>query len=378
MGKLFLILALSASTVGLYHAVSVGEGFGGTAAQSAERHQLALTRAAAETGWARAKQALMVNFVSTTITGTNDGTPYTTTATVTGDRALVVSIGRLPRPRRSGETTYRSVYHLRKNPVLSPRPRFLDYAFIADGDVDFGGSATVIQRGVTDASKDTLSIVVHANGTLSRSGSSTVQGFGTYTVGVAPGISGAFQPLYNPKSLATVRQAPHVPVPPVVPDQLVAKGGVDVTYPSGTTLTGIVPGGTRVKPIVYRVRGSLTLTNVTVTGYAVFIADGDINFNKSVQGQTLGHTGPQESALAFYTPASVNVGGSSVVYGQIVAGGGVRYTGSVSIYGSLAVGGNYTQGGSSTLYYRPASPGLTQGFTGRPDPGFTLLAVREQ
>jgi hypothetical protein len=379
MGKLLLILVLSASTLGLYHAVSVSGDVHGRAVQSTERHQLALARTAAQTGWARAKQALMLNFVTTTIQGENEGTPYTTTATVTGDRALVVSTGRLPRPRGMGETTYRITYALRKNPALTPRPRFMDYALVVDGNMSFSGSSTIVEPGVTDGSRDTLSIVVHANGTLSRGGSSVVQGFGTYTTAAAPGISGGFQPLYNPKGLPTVYASPRVSIPAINPDALVAEDGVDYEYPPGVSFSGrTLPGGTRLDPKIYRFRGNVSLTDVTVAGYAVFVADGHIILSKTVRGQTTGYSGPQESALALYTPGTISIGGSSVVYAQIVAGSGVWFTGSVSVYGSMVVGGNYSQGGSSVLHYRPASPGLTQGFTGRPDPGFTLLAVREQ
>ena len=379
MGKLFLILLAAAASAGLYHAVSVGGAFTGAAGQAAEQHRLALARAASGTGWAEAKQALLRDFSSQTIEGLNDGTAYTVEATVTGDRALVVSVGRHPRPGGLGETSYRTTTAIRKNPPLTPRPRFMDFALFAEDDLTLGGTADIVRMGVTDASKDTLTVAVHTNGTLSRSGSAVVRAFGSYSGGVVAGTDAGFLPPYNPDGLPSVYHEPTIAVPAVDPDALVAEDGVDYEYPPGTKLKDrTLPGGSRLQPKIYRFRGAVELTNVTVSGYAVLVADGDVTLNKRLQGQAAGYTGPQESALAVYTPGTITIGGNTVVYAQIMAGSGVKYTGTVSIYGNLVLNGSYDQAGTATIYYRPASAGLTQGFTGRPHPGFTLLAVREQ
>ena len=57
------------------------------AARSAEQRRV-LARVEARTGWARAEQALAQSFVSSTVTGANEGTPYVTAAVVTGERHL--------------------------------------------------------------------------------------------------------------------------------------------------------------------------------------------------------------------------------------------------------------------------------------------------
>lgn len=380
MGKLALILVLAASAAGLHHASSAAGGLRGSADQSAEQQRLVQARVAAQTGWARTKQALSRSFAGTTVTGTNDGTPYVTTAVVTGDNALVTSVGRAPRSGGTGETTYTIVYSLLNNVTrLTPRPRFLDYAIAAGGNVSFSGTADVVRLGVTDRSRDTTTLTVHANGTLSAGGGSVIRGFGTYTAGVTAGTSDSFRPAYNPRSQAVVRRTGALDIPLVNPDALVAEDGVDYPYPLGTSLSNVVlPGGTRLAPAIYRFRGDVALSNVTVTGYAVFVADGNVTVSGTVQGQPLGYTGPQESALAIYTPATVRMGGHATLYAQIVASSGVSYEGGVRLFGSAVVGGNYTQSGTSAVHYRPASPALSQGFTGRPGPGATLLAVREQ
>ena len=378
MGKLLVLLVLAASAAGLHHALSVNGWVKEATVQSSVQGQEILARTAALTGWARAKQALMTSFTSTTITGSNDGTAYTTTATVTGDRALVISAGRLPWPGRSGETTYKIAYTIRKV-TLSPRPVFMNYAIMAGGDMAFSGSADLVRNGISDATRDTAMVAVHTNGRLSAGTGTFVRAFGLYAGASATGASN-FQPAYNPQGLAAVRLVPPISIPPVVPDSIALReGGVDVTYPAGTRLTNVtLPGGPRDNATVYRILGNGVLTNVTVNGYAVFVIDGNATLAGTVQGIPAGYSGPQESALALYTPNNVTVGQNSIVYAQTVAGGKVTFGGAADIYGSIVVGGNYSQGGDARVHYRPTSPGLTQGFTGRPDPGFTLLAVREQ
>lgn len=381
MGKLALLLVLAATAAGLHHASTAGKGLRSTAAQSAEQQRLVLTRTAAQSGWARAKNALAQNFVGSTITGENEGIAYTTTSVVTGARALVTSVGRMPQTGRSGETTYTIVYSLLKNVsgALNPRPRFMTYAITAGGSMMFTGSSDVVQLGVTDASRDTTTLAVHANVRLNAGGSSVIRGFGHYSGSVAPNVDANFQPVYNPRGLATVRQTPAVDIPPIVPDDLVAQDGVDYSYPGGTSLSNVVlPGGTRADPAIYRFRGAVSLSDVTFAGYVIIVADGNVSGAGTVQGQSIGYTGPQESALAIYTPGTVNLGGNAQVYAQIVAGAGMAYTGSVRVYGSVAVRGDYSQGGSAMVQYRPSSAALTQVFTGRPGLAFTLLAVREQ
>lgn len=348
--------------------------------QSAEQQQTELARVAAQTGWARAKQALAQSFAAGSISGTTDGTDYQTTTVVSGDRATVTSVGRRARTGRTGETTYTVVYTLRRNASgLSPRPRFMRYAVVAGGDVSFSGSSDVVELGVTDATRDTTTLTVHANGRLSAGGSSVVQGFGTYTGGAASGIETNFRPLHNPLGLATVRPSERIEIPIVDPDAMVARDRLDYSYPAGTSLSGtLLPGGPREAPKVYRFRGAASFTNVRVVGYAVFIVDGNVSVSGTVQGDALGYTGPQESPLAIYTPGTLSMGGNARLYAQVVANAGLSYNGNARIYGSVVVNGNYSQGGTATLHYRPASAALTQGFTGRLGPGFTLLAVREQ
>ena len=378
MGKFLVILVLAASAAGLHHALSVNGSVREATVQSSLQGQEVLARTAALTGWARAKHALMTSFTSTTITGSNDGTAYETTVAVTGDRALIISVGRIPRLGRSGETTYRIAYNVRRN-LLKPRPPYMNYAITAGGDATFSGSADLVRNGITDATRDTSMVAVHTNSSLSAGNGTTLNAFGRY-VGTVTG-TGNFRPAYNPLGLPTTQRVPPIEIPPVIPDSIISReGGADVTYAgSNVTISGVtLAGGTRDNPRVYHFLSNVTLDNVTVNGYAVFVANNNFSITGTVRGLPDSYMGPQESSIALYTNNNLHMGSNSILYAQVFARQSVKFGGSSDVYGTITVNGKYDQGGSSRVHYRPASAGLTQGLTGRPDPGMTLLAVREQ
>ena len=381
MGKLALLLVLAATGAAVYHGASAGQTAVGSAAQAAEVQRSALSRAAAKTGWERAKQDLAVSFAGGTRTGQNGGSSYTVTTTVSGDEAVVVSEGRTPAPGMRPATRYTLTYRLRAKG--GGVPPFAANAMTVGGDLLMSGNGAIVTSGVAGPAGDSLNIHVHANGRIHAGSASTVvEGFGSHTGGATGKLQTTFQPRTNPDASPLLTQADSVHIPRVVPAEAVAAyGGATRTYPPtadfwDARIRGHLPGGTRDRPAVYYVQGNALLLDVTVSGYAVFIADGEVGTGGGfVKGTP--EPGRDESALAIITPSAINMQGGSDVHASLFADGGLRYNGNVDIYGSLTAGGDFAHGGGATLHYVPASPGLFRPWA-QGEPVMELLAYREQ
>ena len=382
MGKLALMLVLALAGAAVLHGSASGDGLRENARQAGEQQRLAVARTAAKTGWARAKQALVADFVSGTVSGNNGGATYTTTVVVTGNEAIVTSVGSVLVPGRSATTDYQIVYRL-ESVGGDELPAFAEYAVAVDGDLSISGNGAIVEPGVTGAAANDLALRVHANGNLdSGSNSTIIQGFGSYTTSKSGKLTSTFRPISNPSGESVLAQKDSVSIPSVVPaDILAAYGGAATTYPATTDLMDVMlinmtlPGGTRENPVVYYVPGGALLQNVTFSGYAIFVADEMVKFKGVVQGTPT--AGTTESALAVFTPGYLQMDGGAEAYASVVAGGGLSYNGNVDIWGNFAVGGDFSHGGGATVHYVPAPETLYRAW-GVGDPALRLLAYREQ
>lgn len=378
MGKFALILVASVAAIAVLHGAASGDGLRESARQAGEHQRLALSRTAAKTGWARAKHALVAEFKSGTVSGSNGTSSYQVTTVVDGQEAVVTSVGSTPVPGRSATTDYRIAYRLQQVGG-DDLPEFAEQAVVVDGDLTVSGNGSIVSPGLADK---VVPVRVHANGTLhSGSKSTVVEGFGTYTTSVSGKIHDTFQPASNPDGDPVLSQRDSIHVPSVVPSEiLAAHGGADVNYPAGSFYAVqlqdvVLPGGTRDDPMVYHVKGGALLVNVVFDGYAIFVAEGEVKLQGTVRGTP--DAGREESALAVFTTGEVSMSGGSAAHAAIHANGGLRYKGNVDVYGNLMVAGDLNNGGGASIHHLPPSPGLFKTWA-EGDPGLLLLAYREQ
>lgn len=383
MGRLALLFVLSIAGIAIFHGSASGDGLRESARQAGEKQRLTLSRTAAKTGWARTKQALVADFKSDTLSGSNGPSSYETRVVVTGSEALVTSIGRTPIPGRAATTDYQIVYRLELVGV-DDLPPFAEYAVAVEGNLDLSGNGAIVTPGVPGASGDSLSIRVHANGNLhAQSTATTVRGFGSYATSASGKLASTFQPRSNPDGAPLLSKTDSVSIPHVSPSEILAtyRGTATVYRQSlldfwtAQLVNRTLPGGTRDEPKVYYAQGNLSLTNVTVDGYAVFIAEGRVDIGGTVKGTP--EPGLKESALSVFTPGEITMGGNSTVYGSLFAGGGLSYNGTIDIWGNLVVGGDFSHSGTATIHYRPAASSLYSTWD-QTDPALKLLAYREQ
>ena len=381
MGKFALILILAAAGTAVYHGASSGEGLASAAGQASEAQRRVLARSAAKTGWQRAKQELVGGLSAGTITGRNGGASYTVTTTLAGAEAIVVSEGRMPIPGKSDPTRYTLTYRLRAVGG-DDLPAFADYAVAVNGDMDMSGNGAIVTPGIPGPAGDSLGIRVHANGNLhAGSASTTVQGFGSYTTSATGKLGNTFQPRANPSRDPALSRTDSVRIPKVVPSQIVAAhGGATRTYPPNPSeywdveIREPLVGGTRDNPAVYYVQGNALLVNLTISGYAIIVADGQVKVGGHLRGTP--ESGRAESAVAVYTSKDIVMNGGANVFASLFANGGLDYNGNVDIWGNLIIGGDFAHGGGATVHYVPPAPSLFGTWAGG-DPALELLAFRE-
>ena len=374
MGKLTVLLALLG--LGVFSMRQTGSTsrtlFG---VQSSTSDDLAdvVARGSALAGFVRAEQALSGSFEDVALSGSFEGGTYTTTASVADGAATVTSVGVVNRLfARPDSFLIRALVM----PLGDPEelPDFLSYGMLVGGDLRISGSSEIVRTAVTGDAAATYNPLVHANGSLTiGSGATRAKGFGTYSGALlGKGSSETFQPVHNPDGLPPLQKADPVPLPPFDAEAITDSYGITKDYSArageywaaelhGSTMErGILAGGPRDAPAVYRVRGNLHLVNVIVDGYAVFVVDGRTDVSGYVRGINQDSSFPHESQIAIYTGGELTMGGGSEVHAQIVAQGGMSFRGNVDIYGSLATHSDFSNGGGATVHVRPASPALSR------------------
>lgn len=318
-----------------------------------------LARGSALSGLERAKQHLSEDFTPATFTGTLDGVAYDVMVTVDGDVASVVSTGVFEGPIDTVSYDVRAMY--KQDPAVPPLPEYLSYGLLVGGNFTLGGTGDVFDIGVTDGSEATTIAKIHTNGNLNvSSGAARAEAFGYYVGSASTRAPSAFTPTYNPDGLPSVESALPVDIPTVDADEIASNfEGTPILVPPSGMLTGLLPGGTREAPLVYHALGNVSLNNVTFSGYAVVVAEGNVNVGSYAGATGSGYDGPQESALAVYTEGRVQLSGNTQLHAQIVTMGGLGYTGTVDIYGSVVTTGSLNLSGTGSIHYVPASAGLS-------------------
>ncbi len=249
-------------------------------------------------------------------------------------------------------------------------PSFMEYALITNQELTFNGSCKVWPPDYPYG--HTTNANVHANTRLIVNGSSDIRGFGTFSEPLSdPGLlsrtAAYFRPPFSPsggpydpeKDPKSYHHKERVEVP-----TFNAADYVDIAdekYMSGNKIfqNQTIVGGPRSDPKIIYVQNEMQIkNNVRIEGYVIFVVKGNIVINGSF---TNVYGNGVESNIAFYTSSSLMFNGSANLEGQILANN-VVWNGSGKLYGSIATQGHLHFNGSREVYYRSASPALTNPF----------------
>ncbi len=112
--------------------------------------------------------------------------------------------------------------------------------------------------------------------------------------------------------------------------------------------------------MIWYVDGNLKTSDATtISGYGVFIVKGNIVIKHDLSTDA----GAEETTLGLYTSGNLEFKAPNItVAAQLFANGNVILEGHSTLYGSITTDGNPKFEGNATIYYRPASPALTEPF----------------
>ncbi len=339
--------------------------------KSSERvanHQYStLARGAAVNGFNLAKQALAESFSAQEFKGSFDRAVYGVAIDVSGDLATVTAMGGVP--NASGdESRYRirAEFHRQTLPptMAESAPEFMSYTVLSEDDLRVSGNAASasVYAGEGDANFHTNSNLI-----VDGKGHERIQGYGTYS-GSARGEhrNEKFAPNGDDDAPHTSYASP-IDLPDFDMDEYLSLIEPNHTSEGGTTLSGsFAPGGTRDKPYVYHVTGDLTISDLSVDGYVLFLVDGDITFSGNAVVGNSGYSESDESSLAFYNGGSITMSGGTEVWGQMYSEGDFSIGGNSDLFGTVTTAGSLRLHGNPTFHYRTASPALTTIWNGEP------------
>ena len=101
------------------------------------------------------------------------------------------------------------------------------------------------------------------------------------------------------------------------------------------------------------------MRSTTISGYGVFIVKGDIEIKHDLSTDA----GAGETTVGFYTSGNIEFKTNHLeVSAQLFANGNVIMERQSTLYGNITTDGNPVFKGKATIYYRPASPALTEPF----------------
>ncbi|CAN5596136.1 hypothetical protein BH23BAC4_BH23BAC4_11090 [soil metagenome] len=373
MGQALLLAVAAAAIFGMLSIVG-GSGKSATraAATVTEHHERFLSREIALSGHAYASTAVLANhMVNGSYIGPNhyegeyEGGTYRSEVTVVGQSITIVTRAQRPTTSYVVRATYAP--NGGEGPQEKSVPSFLRHAILANSNLTITGTSRVL--GAPGINAD-----IHANGALSVGGNSLIQGFGTYSSGGSSNISlNNLDPQSNPDNAPKASHAPTVDIPPF--NAVDHRPNATRVFNGNLNLSTAILG-TRDNPEVWYVAGDLTLGSGLLTGYGVFLVQGNISV--SGQSQSAGAI-RNESNLGFYATGNVSVNAGARLSGQIFANGTSQFAGNATLYGSLTARGAATLSGGFAVHFRPASSALTS--TIWPDEGSNgelgLVAYRE-
>lgn len=238
---------------------------------------------------------------------------------------------------------------------VPPPPPFLRYALSTEADIKLNGNVFI-----RSDNNPTWNSSIHTNGNFNMVGNNFIEGFLSYTGNAtsspASRLNTNIVPNNNPENLPKHKKVNHVEMPPFDPSEY--NGYVNQTYNNNHTISGNVNLGTKQNPTIIRVNGDLTLSG-TITGYGVFIVSGNVTVNGNISIQSGDPTG---NNLGIYSGGNISSSGAFTIKAQMYSAGNILLSDNTLIYGSVSAKGNVQFAGNCNLYYRPATPELTNPF----------------
>lgn len=365
MGAKIGILVAALAVIGAHYSMNSRLSVYDTQAVVSESQYEILARNAALSGYERAKQHLADSFTSTSLTGEVSGTSYTTDIYVVGDMAEVVSTTAYPDPRAEDDKEYKLKAAFERTSTSGGQesvPAFMNYALVADDDLRLSGNAGATHIYSNGPGSSELNANIHTNGDLSVNGKGNerMKGFGTYA-GSASGKhrDTKFQPNHNPDGKGNTYQAGTVAIPTLDIPAIAGEWTPDINLATNR-LSGIqVYPGTRDNPAIVYAPGNLEISGI-ISGYVVFLVDGDVTVGGNTTIGLSGHLGTDESSVAVYASGDFDMSGGSDFWGQVMVNGDFTMGGNAKLYGSATVGSTAWMHGTPDIYYREASNALTQ------------------
>lgn len=379
MGKALLFLvATTTLTSGVLLYSGIQRSVFQAAEQLSEQEAQVVARQVALTAMSEARTTFLADpdglSGSVTYSGSYEGGSFETTFVPelgTEESSVRIRVeGRMPHgggktATHTIETTYRLSGE--GGSVSPPQqvPSFMSYGILTNGTLTMNGSINVYGSPTVNAN-------IHTNANIQINGNNSVEGFGSYVGNAhsnpAQRLYTTFDPAVNPDNLPTVFRTNRVEIPRFKAQDhrhLATK-----THQGNLILNGndFVQLGTRENPDIWYVSGDLIVNGgVTLSGYATFLVNGNVVLNGGVS--TTGGVG-EESNVGFYASGDLNMNGSVTVHGQFLAGQNVNFNGRTRLYGSLTTGGLVNWNGNPSVYYREASPVLTEPiWPSEPTPG---------
>jgi hypothetical protein len=273
--------------------------------------------------------------------GLNNARLVTATGTIQGQTVTVRSIVEIP-------STY-------------VRPPGLGYGILSDESMDLSGNVFV-----GDYNNPSLNASIHTNHDLVYGGSSTVEGYGTYSESCPSGTSSAgstFTP--NTKTGGDlVSKSNPVAIPEIDPgkwEKLATR-----KFYSNTKINGHMSLGTKEEPEIIYVHGNLDL-NGQMTGYGVFLVTGDIKINGGAEVTALD---PSGNNLGIIVGGDAQINGTSDIMATMLIKGDAKINGTTKIIGSIIAEGEIDFGGTADIFYNPLLDNVAkkvwEGEAGRP------------
>ncbi|MDX1740949.1 MAG: hypothetical protein R3178_06630, partial [Rhodothermales bacterium] len=201
--------------------------------QAADYQYEALARDAAETGFSRARLAMLQDIESTVMSASLPDGMYRSVVSTAGARVRIESQGRFADTRSMPVIwkIYAEYERLPKGDDDSVPP-FMDYALMAQGDLVLKGSPSIDLSAYGTAENANI----HTNNTLEISGSNVnVAGFGTYVDGVSANpvsaLETSFTPVKNELNRDGVHPVAEITIPDFDASAYLATAGVDQMSP---------------------------------------------------------------------------------------------------------------------------------------------------
>ena len=373
MGKVTVIALVAFSLSGAYYSLHRNQRTLETSAKVSDHQYEVLAREAALTGLSVARSKLSGTFSSGTYSGHAASGDYAVNATVSGDHAKILSVGKIvgsegvPLKYRV-QAEFEGVAGKSYAPEA---PEFLQYALISEQSINLAGhvSTEVYLQGEEGS---LLNANVHTNADLSINGGRVrVEGYGSYfgtASGTGNSLETSFQPNYAPTEGETVYQVDEkIEMPNYDAAAYVAKvlenGFGVIEHDGDLAISGTLDYGTRDNPTVIHVTGNLSNTGgALINGYVMFMVDGSVSLNGNLLSGDSGYGGPDESSIAVYSGGTVSINGNVEIAAQIYSDGGlevgVDLGGNPTIYGGLSTYGQASIEGTPTVYYRTPSAAL--------------------